>query len=491
MRKARTIWLLLAFFLVSLLAAMAWITKTLLEVERDEEEIHRRAALEQNVRLALWRMDARVNSLLSNLENPPSWARQANNPILKAGFYYNPEDETVTVRPEGVDGPEPDFLNELLSRPLFPPASGQDDDEQTDRNNLEVLARTALQNTSNARAAWMDDDLVVARPSTNGRIIGWVLDWDRLRALLLVEIRSLLNRAELAPVDTASASDRRLATLPVVLKPGAEPTFFYARATSPAKLMLLVAWSCMLLPAIGLGVLLIAAYSLNERRDAFVSAVTHELRTPLTTFSMYTEMLESGMVDERKYSDYFATLRREAIRLNHLVENVLTYARIERGKTSENREVVQLSDMISRIRGQLEARAERADMAISITVEDDAALYLNPASLERIIVNLVDNACKYGCGEKKQVDLRAGADRNTVCIRVRDYGPGIAEGMRKKLFTPFSKTDREAAVSAPGVGLGLALSRRLARQMGGELELDTEVSDGAAFRLRLPRHNDS
>jgi len=105
--------------------------------------------------------------------------------------------------------------------------------------------------------------------------------------------------------------------------------------------------------------------------------------------------------------------------------------------------------------------------------------------VESILFNLVDNAAKYASrAADRRIHLEARAAAGRLEIRVRDHGPGIAEPER--LFRPFSRSAREAAGSSPGVGLGLALSRRLARAMGGDLRLDRTVADGACFDLRLP-----
>ncbi|MBI4603287.1 MAG: sensor histidine kinase, partial [Planctomycetes bacterium] len=99
-----------------------------------------------------------------------------------------------------------------------------------------------------------------------------------------------------------------------------------------------------------------------------------------------------------------------------------------------------------------------------------------------------DNACKYASGPGRDV-LRIAAERaggGGALVRIEDEGPGIPPEQAKRLFRPFSKSARDAARSAPGVGLGLALSRRLARTMGGELTLDAASEPGACFVLRLP-----
>src|SRR4029450_11528739 len=116
---------------------------------------------------------------------------------------------------------------------------------------------------------------------------------------------------------------------------------------SPIRFALCLAWGCMMLAVAAVMMLLQGPLSLSQRRGAFVSAVTHELRTPLTTFKMYSEMLADGMVtEENKRQQYLATLCSEANRLSHLVENVLAYARLERGSARTRVERLALGELI-------------------------------------------------------------------------------------------------------------------------------------------------
>ena len=118
---------------------------------------------------------------------------------------------------------------------------------------------------------------------------------------------------------------------------------------------------------------------------------------------------------------------------------------------------------------------------------DGIKLHTDCSAVEQILFNLVDNACKYAAtATERRIHVEGQSDGRQVLIRVRDHGPGISPQDAKKLFKPFSKSVSEAAHSAPGVGLGLALCRRLARSLGGDLTLDHSVREGACFVLRLP-----
>ena len=346
------------------------------------------------------------------------------------------------------------------------------------------------------KAVWAGPALLLARRVTvEGRqvIQGAWLDWTRLQPSLLATVKDLFPAAELQPVTApADGKDTRaLAGLPARLVPG--PVEGYATPFwSPIRFSLLVAWACVLLAAVAVGVLLNGAVSLSERRGAFVSAVTHELRTPLTTFKMYSEMLAEGMVtDPEKRKFYLGTLCSEANRLSHLVENVLAYARLERGSARSRVEKVSLGELIERVQPRLLQRVEQVGLRFVVDSEEAAlrtVVQVDVSAVEQIIFNLVDNACKYAApgATEKIIHLEALPNGKFAMLRVRDHGQGITRQEAKKLFRPFSKSAHEAAHSAPGVGLGLALCRRLSRSLGGDLRLDESVKNGACFELRLP-----
>lgn len=346
------------------------------------------------------------------------------------------------------------------------------------------------------RPIWLGNALLVARRArVNGRsdsVFGCLLDWQQLRDDMTSEIDDLLPGATLRPLREGSDVNyaHALATLPVEV---VAPEIAVAGAGwTPLRIGLSAAWLGLVVAGVASALLLAGVIALGQRREAFVSAVTHELRTPLTTFRMYCEMLDSGQVaDETQRKEYLRTLRVEAERLRHLVENVLSYARVERGRALARRERVTLGGLWAQMESRLGDRAREADMQI-VPHFDEAigrtTLETDPAAVEQIVFNLVDNACKYaGDATARTIDVEAAADKGQVRFRVRDHGSGIAAADARALFRPFSKSAEAAAASAPGVGLGLALSRQLARQMGGDLKFVATAGGGATFELSLPR----
>jgi signal transduction histidine kinase len=345
------------------------------------------------------------------------------------------------------------------------------------------------------RPLWLEDSLLLTRRvSTPERqwIQGAWLDWEKLRTELLAAVQDRFPKATVvrAP-DNRDPGAHLLASLPVMLIPGAvkiaAPAFW-----SPLKVSLGIAWICVLLAVAAVALVLRGMMALSERRASFVSSVTHELRTPLATFKLYSEMLADGMVkEESKKQQYLETLTGEADRLGHLVENVLAYSRIERGKGPCAAASLTAGDLVKRIEPRLNQRALLAGMDFALTADPAALetpLRTDAGAVEQILCNLVDNACKYGRRDSApgKVELAVNRERRRLCLTVRDHGPGIPRSEQNTIFLPFHKSARDAAHSAPGVGLGLALCRRLAGELRGTLELDRSWTPGTAFVLRLP-----
>lgn len=351
-----------------------------------------------------------------------------------------------------------------------------------------------------SRPVWVGDALLLARRAVLGEevlIQGCWLNWPRIKSVLLAEITDLLPEADLRPVADGQPvpPGRLLATLPVQLVVPAEGRgagpLIAERRMSAMQFSLLMAWTGLLLAAVAVAVLLRGVIGLSERRAAFVSAVTHELRTPLTTFRIYAEMLSGGMVQgEERTRLYLETLRVEADRLTHLVDNVLQYARLERGSRRRPGETLAVGQLAERVAGRLRERAEQAGMELQWELPPDLAacrLTTDPAAVEQILFNLVDNACKYAAAaDDRRIQIQLSSSHGRLAWCVRDFGPGIAPDQQRRLFRPFSKSADEAARTAPGVGLGLALCRRLAGDLGGSLRQGRAGPIGACLVLQLP-----
>ena len=344
-------------------------------------------------------------------------------------------------------------------------------------------------------AVWVGERLVLARRISLGDseyVQGCLLNWSQIEANLHQASKDSLPNASFraAPMgsNVEAASVHRLAALPIEVLPGDVPGAS-PEARSPLGVTLAISWALLALVAGSLAFVMHRTLSLAQRRAEFVSAVSHELRTPLTTFRMYTEMLTSGRVrDESARNEYLNTLHSEALRLGHLVENVLAYARLENSSLSERVESLPLSRLLERATERLSLRTGQAGMElVHEPCEQDVKVRADAGAVEQIVFNLVDNACKYAAhADDKRIHLACKVAGNHVELNVRDHGPGINKEEGTRMFKAFRKSAQAAANSAPGVGLGLSLSRRLARDMHGDLTL-INSNEGCTFVLRLPR----
>jgi signal transduction histidine kinase len=339
------------------------------------------------------------------------------------------------------------------------------------------------------RAIWIGGELFLLRQfstalsdATGKGVQGVWLDQEVLKQRLLDEVKDLLPIAGLESAIDSAGDPLALVSFPfrVVRNEGTPPV------RSSINGPLAVGWGAVLLAILTASLLVHGVMRLSERRASFVSAVTHELRTPLTTFRLYSDMLESGAVREEKRGDYLRVLSREADRLSHLVENVLSFSKIERGSARSVVRETTVNDLLEPMRERLVARLTTANLALQMDVSCDLRVRVDSAAVEHILFNLIDNAAKYAStGIPPKVEIKVRSSDRKVEIIVTDHGPGIPESERRRIFRAFHKSAREAAESRPGVGLGLALSRRLARSLGGGLEC-VDSKQGACFVLSLP-----
>lgn len=366
----------------------------------------------------------------------------------------------------------------------FFPSSKSEVDQ--DLNQM-VLYKTAF------APRWVDDDLVLMRfVETPWRTFTQVilLDWGKLKNNLLALTRDILPGASLAPYRDADMKPdhvtRLLAGLPLIIDPGIPPDPNNGQVTDTLKVSLILIWGAALIAMGGVALLLFGMMRLNERRSMFVSTVTHELRTPLTTLDMYAEMLMYGFVPPDEYDEYFAGMRQESGRLRRLVDNVLGFSRIERSVNAYQVSAMVGSELCRNILACIEPIIKRAGMDVVAAVSDAASnteVMANREAVCQIMGNLADNAVKYALTLPGTVALDMNVADGFFEITFQDSGPGIPAHVLRKLFKPFS---RPLAGDKSGMGLGLYLSRRMARTMGGDLSLERSLSTGAKFRLTLP-----
>lgn len=241
------------------------------------------------------------------------------------------------------------------------------------------------------------------------------------------------------------------------------------------------------------GVAFLSVFSRREARDAerkttFVSQVSHELRTPLTSIRMFADMLASPDVTEEKRAKFAGTISRESQRLGAMIERLLTFNALEKGKLTVAIEPVNVGEVVRETLDEMEATLAEAGMRAEADLPKDVVLASSDRSaVKQVLLNLIDNAVKYARdGKRVRIELVTSIDR--INLRVTDHGPGIASSLRARVFDPFVQGGRTLTDKSPGVGLGLSIAREMLRATGGDLVLVSSPT-GATFEMRLAKLN--
>jgi signal transduction histidine kinase len=217
--------------------------------------------------------------------------------------------------------------------------------------------------------------------------------------------------------------------------------------------------------------------------------MSHELRTPLNAIAGYAELIELevlGPITE-KQREAVGRLQRSRRHLSALVDQVLSFARVEAGKIEFEPTHVGVNEALHTLGEMIAPQADGKHVSYRFDgCAEDIAVYADPDRLDQIVLNLLANAVKFTPPGGK-VELIVGCDAESVTISVKDTGPGIPPEKQAAIFQPFVQLAAPGDASGGGVGLGLAISRDLARAMDGDISVSSEVGRGSRFSLRLPR----
>jgi len=226
---------------------------------------------------------------------------------------------------------------------------------------------------------------------------------------------------------------------------------------------------------------------LARQKSDFVSNVSHELKTPLTSIRMFSEMLAEGRVIEvEKQKNYLRIIGSETARLTRLINNILDFARMEKGEKKYNFETCDLSkiarEAIENYRPQLEAHGFRLDLELPsapVLVQGDCD------ALAQVILNLLSNAEKYSA-DRKEIRIELNSTPGSAELGVLDRGLGVPAGSGEKIFEQFYRAHDSLSSGTQGSGLGLTLARQIARAHNGDVTYEPRSGGGSAFTLKLP-----
>lgn len=526
MSRAARWWIVFGLCNVVVALALIWTTRVVVGLERSELRARAETGYQESLRLAMWRMDSWLALLLASEAARPRDSEQEHD-YIELRFQIDAQGLATSEQTERLEPLRPYLAltnihaamtqaDALVSTKLAPSIEAATAITDADRSNAQTIK---TQNEFDARVAcgvprpsgseltgrqvvvWLGAPAPASVPALaflrrageNMGFTGYFLNWPRIEERLLFEIRDLFPDAKLErvmiggkPIDPLG---RGLANIPVTLVTKF-PGPIAATGITGGRAALGLAWLAMIVASIAVGATLRSSIELGERRRRFVSAVTHELRTPLTTFQLYSEMLADGLVqDEDKRQQYLETLKDESQRLSAMVANVLAHAQLEGKHEPRRLEQTNLGKLIARLRPPLERRVAASKLTLEIENRspETAPLTVDSEAISQILGNLVDNAAKYASGSNPSViQLGVAAQNGSLILTVRDHGPGIPREKAKAIFAAFDRGGRDPSDPVPGIGLGLALARGLARDMGGELTLENPNEPGALFRVELP-----
>lgn len=222
-------------------------------------------------------------------------------------------------------------------------------------------------------------------------------------------------------------------------------------------------------------------------KSEFIANVSHEVKTPIATIRALAENLNEGWVTgPEKQREYFHLIEREAERLTHLVENILDFSRIERGKKTYRMEFTSIGDATKKAIERFRLLVDGQGVLIKENVQNNLPLLmLDTESYEQVLLNLMDNAVKYS-REDKVIEISGKHQTDYVIIEVTDHGIGISKKDIEKIFEKFFRSPIPDGRKIPGSGIGLTLVKEIIEAHGGTVEVESEIGKGSRFKIFFP-----
>jgi two-component system phosphate regulon sensor histidine kinase PhoR len=271
-----------------------------------------------------------------------------------------------------------------------------------------------------------------------------------------------------------------------------DPSASAARGRRKAIDLVLIGMALVIITS-GLAVLLLAVRRerrANALKSEFISNVSHELKTPLSIISMFGEMLASGRVKgPTQATEYAEVIWRESVRLARLIDNVLDFAKMERGVDVYEFADGDVAEVCARAVELSTHRLHNAGMTATMDLPAELPARIDGNALTLAVLNLIDNAIKYAA-DGKRIELTAreegAGERRRIVIAVRDFGPGIEADEQARIFERFYRAKAVRLKPIRGSGIGLALVEHIAIAHHGGVSVTSEPGKGATFALWLP-----
>jgi two-component system phosphate regulon sensor histidine kinase PhoR len=225
----------------------------------------------------------------------------------------------------------------------------------------------------------------------------------------------------------------------------------------------------------------------KTRRD-FIANVSHELRTPLTSIQGYAEtLLESrGMPNDLR--EFVEIIRKNAMRMARLTEDLLVLARVESGEQKLNFQTAMPNQLLDDAVQTFHELALARGIELSVMNTASSAVLVDRDAIHQVFTNLIDNALKYG-DQGGKVLVGACESEDGVQFYVRDFGSGISSEHLTRLFERFYRVDKARSLESGGTGLGLAIAKHVVRAHSGTIRAESELNHGSTFYFTLPRQS--
>ncbi|MBI4511208.1 MAG: PAS domain S-box protein [Deltaproteobacteria bacterium] len=224
---------------------------------------------------------------------------------------------------------------------------------------------------------------------------------------------------------------------------------------------------------------------LETMRDEFLSVAAHELRTPITVIKTYVQLLErlvpSGQ--DPVMDRACRALGRQAARMARLVQDLLEVSRVQVGRMQLKRELIDLAALVSRVVDAMQALTATHELGVELTAEP--AIDGDPERLEQVVMNLIDNAIRYS-PDGGLIRIRLGMHEGEAHLQVQDFGLGIPEGMRERVFERFFRAHAGTRSNYGGMGVGLFVCRSIVELHGGRIWVESKEGEGSTFHVALP-----
>ena len=225
---------------------------------------------------------------------------------------------------------------------------------------------------------------------------------------------------------------------------------------------------------------------LEHVRQEFLSNVSHELRTPLTSIIAFVETLETGaMEDTESCQRFLSIIRKNASRMQGLIDDILELTAIEGGNVSLRAGRVDLYELVHDVCDSLDAKAAAQGVTLENKVGPDVMVYADVRRLEQMLTNLIDNAIKFSREHSTVSISHEPGTRDRILVQ--DNGDGIPAQHLERLFERFYRVDRARSRDMGGTGLGLAIVKHIALLHGGEVTVTSELGKGSTFTIHLPK----